>query len=861
VVWKTAVDSLNEAHRYQSSEAAKQFVENYMKHILGIFLDQVPSKLGIMERNCVQDSFQLALVIIIKDLTDKVDPKAGECVILEALSSIFNCKRNYYKTTKANWAGDILGLPEIWNELIANFRSMQGFKVLGDYLSARLGSTEYPSFDIIHTLLHAAADSISQQTNTIDNETQRSSDDGLIWFGCSVMDYIYDCSEETLKKQSHDNLSVIINEIQRIYEQFAFTRRDVFHSFFDFSRKFALKLITSQSLPLRLYGWETVKDLVEIGLEYRPPPRAFRVSGAGNDKVNGIYVYASQSTKDGYVKTGTNLKYELRLPEMVSRADGTVKHRTLTLFRCTMRSQLKWWFLSEADDRQPGTDKDVDYYQHKSRKHEESVPPIRGWLTCKAPRSRGIDPPPNLEPIGLMTATGEEFNSLEHQLARWAVENNVVEIMLGDSVHREIVARSVSFIRFLACMCSRDDTLGEEFASDSRRNAYGLRASHLKLAWRICTNKLDADLSAEVLQMLVCILPNLPEDLAILLLNDVQHILGAYSAKNDSILVVAEFCSSLVTCNSNRERQNSQNGTPLPTFSDNVRLEVLKLFWNILNHPDASTLKCYDIIKAFLSTELRIEPLGTIERSSLLRPCKESEFLRRMKNDFDKFVEEEQKLATPSTGDRASTNASSTSAVSQPSTGDRASINASSITGVSQPSTGDRASTNASSTTAVPNPSTGDRASTNASSTTAVSKRSKREDDDVLTEISKMMQETLQASHQIKNEIIKLRWAQDVNTETNIKNSQMEERKKRIYQLEMKTIDIMIQSNLCEEMKCKATHQLDKLIEKEDEELKRDEIALQAMFQKHELMEKTPLTNNKRPRISDSAQESSMFFI
>ena len=625
VIWKTAVDSLSDAHRYQSSEAAKQFIDNYMKHILGIFLDQVPSKLGHMERNCVQDSFQIALLIMLEDLTDKVDPKAGECVILEALSCIFNRKRNYYKTTKANWAGDLLGLPETRNELIAKFKSLQGFKVLGDYLSARLGSTEYPSFDIIHILLQAAADSISQHTNSIDTETQRSLDDGLIGFGRSVMDYIYDCSEDTLKKQSHDNLSLILFEIQRIYEHFTFTRRDVFHSFFDFSRKFALKLITSQSLPLRLYGWETVKDLVDTGLEYRPPPRAFRVSGAGNDKANGIFVYASQMTEDGYAKPSTDLKYELRLPETVSRADGTVKQRTLTVFRCTMRSQQKWWFLSEADEVQPGTDKDVDYYQHKSRKHEESMPPQSGWIACKSGGSQGIDPPPTLEPIGLVTALGDEFNSLEHQLARWAVENNVVEIMLGDSVHREIVARSVPFIRFLACMCSRDDSLSEEFASDSRRNAYGLRASHLKLAWRICTNKLDAAVSTEVLQMLVCILPFLPEDLAILLLNDAQHILGAYSAKNDNILVVAEFCSSLANlCNSDREKQNSQNSTPLPHFTDNVRLEVLKLLWNILNHPDASTLKCYDIIKDFVSTELRIEPLGTIERSSLLRQCKES---------------------------------------------------------------------------------------------------------------------------------------------------------------------------------------------------------------------------------------------
>jgi ubiquitin carboxyl-terminal hydrolase 9/24 len=39
-----------------------------------------------------------------------------------------------------------------------------------------------------------------------------------------------------------------------------------------------------------------------------------------------------------------------------------------------MRSQQKWWFLSEADKDQPGTDRDIDYYQHKSKEHEETEP-------------------------------------------------------------------------------------------------------------------------------------------------------------------------------------------------------------------------------------------------------------------------------------------------------------------------------------------------------------------------------------------------------------------------------------------------------------------------------------------------------
>ena len=58
---------------------------------------------------------------------------------------------------------------------------------------------------------------------------------------------------------------------------------------------------------------------------------------------------------------------------------------------CTGR---KWWFLSEVDVDQTGADKNVDYYQHKSKTHEESEPSLSGWVTCKI---SGTDPAPNLE--------------------------------------------------------------------------------------------------------------------------------------------------------------------------------------------------------------------------------------------------------------------------------------------------------------------------------------------------------------------------------------------------------------------------------------------------------------------------------
>ena len=43
-----------------------------------------------------------------------------------------------------------------------------------------------------------------------------------------------------------------------------------------------------------------------------------------------------------------------------------------------MRTQHKWWFLSEANEEQPGTDKDIDYYLIKSKAHEETSQPLCG---------------------------------------------------------------------------------------------------------------------------------------------------------------------------------------------------------------------------------------------------------------------------------------------------------------------------------------------------------------------------------------------------------------------------------------------------------------------------------------------------
>jgi hypothetical protein len=426
-------------------------------------------------------------------------------------------------------------------------------------------------------------------------------EDDIIGFAKAVMKSMELLTDEDLKKINiHDDLSHIRWGLQNIFQGLISSRRNEVDEFYAFCRNFSLKLITSQSLPLKLYGWETVNELVEVSQEMAPPPRAFIVSGAGTPFVNGTYTYATKVGEDGFVHPKADHSYEYI---STSGQNVNAERRKLTLFKCTMRSQQKWWFISEADEQQPGTDKDIDYYQQKSKKRDENVPPCTGWSTC---RSAGLDPPPYLEPKGLVVPPGEEYNTMEHQMAKWAIENKVVELVLGSSIHREIVSRSIRLIGFLVQMCTKDEPIDTAQFPHLVPNKYCLNSEHLNLAWKTCESKLDAAVSAQVYELLVSILPSLPDELAVNLLNTIRK------SCNSSIMEAAEFCFSLAK-SSEVEALN---------LSEEVRDVLLKLLWSILTHPDAIVLKCYEAVKSFMAQELTIEPKGTLHREDFVGQCK-----------------------------------------------------------------------------------------------------------------------------------------------------------------------------------------------------------------------------------------------
>lgn len=683
----------------KTSKEARFFAEKYVSPIISILVEQQPAKIGTHERNCVTDSLSLAVNIVALDLEIQIE-RQKVSVLIDTLQLAFDKRKQFYRGNKQSqqaWnVNHMQGLPEARIRTIERFRTRRGFQLLNRYILQKIGTTDFPKLDTVHQLLVAACDvmissmetggggggspgrNIHQQRGSGvgahpagpapvlpppgmatsgpgigvvgggggDNRQQGSGSnaaaagssgaapshvDDAILVANAVMKYLGSANEESLKKIPAQTIKRLREDLAQIFDRLIETRRESTMEFYAFRRSLALKLITSQSLPLKLFGWEEVGFLIDASARQRPPPRAFMVTGAGCTFVNGMYEYIGPVTADGYARHGVEITYVRKIPDDEQPGGG----KKLTLFRCTMRSAQKWWFLSEADEEQPGTDRDIDYYQHKSKEHEEGLPPPEGWFTC---RNAGIDPPPRLSPQGVVVPPGQEYETLDHQLAKWAIENEIVEQVLGDTtIHREVVARSTGLIKFLAEMCERYPPLPpasstSTSATEEMRDAeeapddevamtrrYCLQAHHLLFAWKTCLRKADAAVSSQVYFLLVSILPLCPTDLAIPLLKAVQTSLRESQEKRNYLMEVSEFCSALAQ---NSPIDNKSGATP--ALKEAVREEALNLLWSVLTHRDASTLRSYDTLKRYVTLELRVEPKGREHRDKFMKSCIEA---------------------------------------------------------------------------------------------------------------------------------------------------------------------------------------------------------------------------------------------
>jgi len=629
VQWRHATPSLRFAREnLHTHREARHFVEMYMARMVSILLEQQAGKINDDQRTCVSSALNEATAICAADLQYWME-KSGNPLSEDGTSSsramifresnlacmtvlyeLFNKKRNFYKGAKQYWNMTLPGAPEVRIRCISDFARGGGFRNLAQVLH-RLSQNSnptlklsFPNLEQLLVLSIAVEDyfkdcvkSLSLQKGQQEPQPQLK---GLLHDAmglCSViMDHLGSSNEDVLKSyiqianNNSEDLGFLSAKLKHIHEYFAQIYPEqywrVLCQFYTFWRELAYKLISANSLIVRLAGWAEVTDLIESSSAYRPPPRQYLVENAGTSFVNGIYNYAGKVDQAGHcILNGANndVMYTYKVPPECTDGAG----KCITLFRCTMRSNAKWWFLSEADEDQPGTDKDIDYYQHKSSKadEEQATPPRMGWSTVRNSK----DPPPILTPIGSVVPSGREWDTFEWQLAKWAVENQIIEkFVLGDlSVHREVVARSQSLIKFLANMWSqqeeifrrKDSSPASIKSSNLLKNKFVLQLSHLQTAWKTCINKTDSAVSNEIYHLLVAILPILSEELGVGLLSEIQTGLDS-----GHLSVISEFCGVLTNVAANQS--NDGTVTNFTTFRK-VREHFLDFLYNVLVHVDS----------------------------------------------------------------------------------------------------------------------------------------------------------------------------------------------------------------------------------------------------------------------------------
>jgi hypothetical protein len=186
--------------------------------------------------------------------------------------SVFNRKKSYYKGSKGWNVNHLSGLPEVRIRMIEVFRVQGGFAALAEYLETRIRTPLFPPLELLHPILNAIADAVPSRATPSDAGIQEMEDDAVL-VGRAAMNYIASMNDESIRMLQTDMLNTVRFDLQRIFDRLVSIKREQCYQFYAFWRDLVFLLISSKSLPLRLFGWEQLKELIDASQEHRPPQR------------------------------------------------------------------------------------------------------------------------------------------------------------------------------------------------------------------------------------------------------------------------------------------------------------------------------------------------------------------------------------------------------------------------------------------------------------------------------------------------------------------------------------------------------------------------------------------------------------
>ncbi|RLN71972.1 hypothetical protein BBJ28_00013717, partial [Nothophytophthora sp. Chile5] len=569
VGWQNAVKALNSAFSHINRPESQAFLDDAFAKIISIMLDQHSSKIGSFEKSCVTQCLSVAVPLVIAQL------KTGKYVqVLPVLIMLFNKKKTFYKDVRTSamigsYWNKVPGAPEVRAQCIEAFCELKGFHLLlstmeqmllnhreGDELDAAMDSED------IRILLQALMEFRASVPETICTK-----------ICVLIMTYFTKISDSVLKKESSDAVGAVLAIIRRLVDAGVVSSEAINALWLEITERY----VESTSLPLRLFGLEQINQIVNCARASRAFPPRYLVRNAGTAMVNGVYTLKTDSTTATYV---------LRREET---------DQVFTLFCCTMKSGLKWWFISEADKMQPGSDQDIDYYQHQSQ-YEEYLPPTHNWM----PTGKGEAPAPELIPESVQENGDEDHTRLDYILSTWVSEKQIIEEIFGDRIHREIVSRSALLVKFLA---------------ESNK----LDTHCIDVIWQSCIQK-DQTLVHEIHNLLITTVPFLSNELLLHLVESIHASLLRSLRNNEPFPELISFLQRLAT--------NS------PSFlmerNVNVTRAILQLLWSIQMHCSIANIRLSRSLRDFFQEGLRSEygePLRKVFLSECIDGIKRSCFL------------------------------------------------------------------------------------------------------------------------------------------------------------------------------------------------------------------------------------------
>lgn len=521
---------------------------------VSLMTSQNPGKLGTFERNTIDHSLEICLQILCHLLPSR--PK-----LLIVLGKIFDPFLIYYNGSKIGYTYSP-GFPHMRIINGKKFADMRGFILIHQVFQSEF----WPGCDVLRPILKLV--DAPEVAVLLDDHLR-------VEIARTVMAKLLSLSDEVAKKENTDILQEILRLLSSIWTSCTpkaaspLAVHQHMTGFHKFWMGYISKLIRSSSLVLKLFGWEQVNDLILDAKAKRADAASFQVTGAGTTVVNGIYTLNgkhSDTNSNRYVK-----------------APSTPDEPFLTLFRCTMRTKAKWWFISIADLEKPGTDKDVDYYLHRSLPEDEREPPPFNWVHVNVGITlMGIDPCPVVRRHDIVIPPGMTKDMfLDAEVIAWCTKGDLLTEIFGNSIHREIISRSGKLLIFLA----EYDILDAKF---------------LSLLWKAVLTNNDNDIVDEILCQLVHLSPYLSGELFSYLINLASEELarpagGAAGGEeqHQGVSKVAQFMEKFAKEGS----KYITNGVLTPDAVSTVA----NWLWKLFCRPNFEQIKCSGAIQELLS--------------------------------------------------------------------------------------------------------------------------------------------------------------------------------------------------------------------------------------------------------------------